>query len=399
VEEVTHVIERPGSGPERRSGLSHISALDGFRGLAVLLVFFFHASQVSFQSRGLLIDLLGKMTEAGWVGVDLFFVLSGFLITRILISTLDAPSYFRNFYGRRTLRIFPLYYGVLLLLILVTPIMHFDWQGSLKYYLLYVQNYHSRWSGMVLSSQLANIRLEHLWSLAMEEQFYLVWPCLIYIAGRRGWLLAVPLVPIMLCPLGRVIALKFRVDAGHLYFWTPFRIDSLAWGALGAVVIERFEKRAIDALRLLSLVGGGAMCLFTLVRMHGDLSFLAPLVQKLFYSGIDMLSLGMILTSVRRGSWLGALLKTAWLRWFGRYSYGIYMFHLMLMGIGEGLRDAVNKVTGSRPLGALALVLGTLGATVALAYVSFNFYERPFLRLKDRFGSKPRIAEEVPSPA
>ncbi len=396
---MTRAIEAGAVPAKRSAGRSHIPALDGFRGLAVLLVFFYHAGLVSFASRGPVVELLGKLSRGGWIGVDLFFVLSGFLITGILLSTLDAPSYFRNFYVRRTLRIFPLYYGVLLVLLVATPIMHFDWQGSFKYYLLYVQNFHFRGTGMVLMSHLANVRIDHLWSLAIEEQFYLVWPLMVYLTARRRWLLALPLAPIVLCPVARFVALRMGIDSGHLYFWTPFRIDSLAWGALGAIVIERYGRRAQGALRVACLVGGAALCLVTLVKVRGELYVFAPAVQKLFYTGIDMLSLGTILESVRRGSWLASAFDAAWLRWFGRYSYGIYVFHVMLIGVGEALRGVVNRATGNRPLGAAAFVLGMLGATVGLAYLSFQLYERRFLRLKHKFYSKPLIAAEVQSPA
>ncbi|MEO6801926.1 MAG: acyltransferase [Granulicella sp.] len=341
---------------------------------------------LSFADRGLIVQIVGGIQKAGWIGVDLFFVLSGFLITRILLSTLYEPNYFRNFYLRRTLRIFPLYYGVLALLLLATPILHFRWQGSLPYYLLYIQNFH-RQTGLVLSSPLFSIRIDHLWSLAIEEQFYLVWPLLLFLLRGKRNFIYLPLTFMIFCPLARIVAIHAGINPEHLYFWTPYRMDGLAWGGFAAVVFEDFDQLLIRRIRRVCLAVGGVLCLTVLLYLRGTLDDFAPIMGKLFYSSLDMLCCGVILSLMQPDHRLTRIFSASILRWFGRYSYGIYIFHVMLISLGEYLRDAVNRVTDSRPLGAATLISSVFISTISLAYLSFRFYEQPFLRWKNRIAS------------
>ena len=211
---------------------ARVEALDGLRGFAILAVVAFHAM---FLDVGLLggarpapTDVYPTLALLGWCGVDVFFVLSGFLITGILLRSKGAPGYFRNFYARRALRIFPLYYLVvgLLLFGLGRPATSGAEKAS---YLLYYQNvrYALVGEGSFDAARLVT------WSLAIEEQFYLVWPTVVWLCSRRA------LVGVCIAVVVGAIALRLWLLAGGLHtthFLTPCRLDTLAVGALLALL-------------------------------------------------------------------------------------------------------------------------------------------------------------------
>src|SRR5438105_2987757 len=161
----------------------HVPALDGVRGLAILAVLGGHLLISNDVAASFWVQKLLDIRDLLWIGVTLFFALSGFLITGILYDTLGSEGYFRTFYGRRALRIFPLYYGVLFALLLLTHPLHLNWHGQAWRLLTYTTNlpFTHEWT----SNPAAFVNLRHFWSLAVEEQFYLVWPLLIFLL--RDW--------------------------------------------------------------------------------------------------------------------------------------------------------------------------------------------------------------------
>ena len=178
-------------GVDRLSLPKHILALDGLRGMAILGVILFHAA-VEYAPSTLSGKALGAVFNVGWGGVDLFFVLSGFLITGILLETRGTAGFFRNFYARRTLRIFPLYYGVLFVIFVVLPHYRpFDTPGlqtiarNQGWFWTYLTNFGFIVHGSVFGNS-DWLLLNHFWSLAVEEQFYLVWPLLVYLLSGRS---------------------------------------------------------------------------------------------------------------------------------------------------------------------------------------------------------------------
>src|SRR4051812_15765629 len=213
----------------------HIPALDGVRGLAILLVLIFHFSQLGYTPNPTgFRAVLQKATAAGWIGVDLFFVLSGFLITSILVEAKGSQGYFRNFYMRRVLRIFPLYYGVLAVAAVLGLVFYdrlpqeyrnvFHYQGGLWAYL---QNFiRIDWMGFT-----------HFWSLAVEEHFYLVWPALVFFLSRRAAMgVCVALIAAAIAiRTGRVLN---HAEIEATYTWTFCRMDCLAIGSLLALAIH-----------------------------------------------------------------------------------------------------------------------------------------------------------------
>jgi peptidoglycan/LPS O-acetylase OafA/YrhL len=201
---------------------SHIPALDGVRGLAIVLVVGFH-SQVLLDGSNAGERLWLNVFSAGWSGVDLFFVLSGFLITTILIQSRGESNYFRNFFMRRVLRIFPLYFGSLLLLFSLLNVPELQW-----WYWLFVQNWVPVFDGTYQP-----MALQPFWSLAIEEQFYLVWPIIICLLHPRH-ILTFCVFATAVALAARCIAKAKGVDPWIIATVTPFRIDALALGALVA---------------------------------------------------------------------------------------------------------------------------------------------------------------------
>src|SRR5690606_28281082 len=227
--------------------------LDGVRGLAVLAVMLLHFTL--FVPMDGAERFLNGWLQTGWIGVDLFFVLSGFLITGILMDTRDDPHHFRNFYARRTLRIFPLYYAYLVLLFLVLPALHegYAMEHATDDRRIWLWTYMGNFL-MARGWEAMPSHTTHLWSLAVEEQFYLVWPLLVF-AVRRRWLMA-------LCGLtflGAILTRAYLATQGAAaaaYVLTPARMDTLAAGALVAVVLRQRGPDAVRALILPMLASG-----------------------------------------------------------------------------------------------------------------------------------------------
>src|SRR5260221_720191 len=245
-------VESEPDSPLRLRG--HMPVLDGVRGLAIVLVLLVHFTPPG-QSHTVLGTLTKALASIGNVGVDLFFVLSGFLITGILLDAKGGPHYFRTFYARRSLRIFPLYYGVLFVTFVILPIFYaprtpdagrvFHDQGWLWFY---VSNIKGGLSEFERPFSAGWIQFDHFWSLAVEEQFYLVWPLLVLLLNRSRMM--------VLCVLLVIASLGIRYWLYHkndqtlaFYTMTPCRIDELATGGLIALI----ARDAGAAARLLKV--------------------------------------------------------------------------------------------------------------------------------------------------
>ena len=320
------------------------------------MVFVFHFFQAHGQDAKFFI---------GQTGVDLFFVLSGFLITLILLEARNERHAFTNFYVRLTLRIFPLYYGYLLLSALLGHAP--AWQ-----YWVYVQNF-------ALSSGKAIGPPVHFWSLAVEEHFYLVWPLIALRAPRRS-------LPGIAAALF-VISLAARVDLSRhgvdTFYPTECRLDGLALGALLALAYTAGMMRSVA--RYAWFVGGAAILLifFMMIRFGGKhaeiFQNLKPTLFSVFYAAAIAVILQVQLPAVNR--WL----STSFLRAIGRISYGLYVFHpaLILLVLKARIPNMVLQF-------ALALCL-----TFAISMLSWTFYEKRFLVLKARFTRAPgRLREQ-----
>ncbi len=373
-------------------------ALDGLRAIAVLMVFLEHY-ELGFHPR----------LNWGWVGVDWFFVLSGFLITGILYDTRDTAHRFRNFYIRRTLRIFPLYYAVFAVALLLTPVFHFAWNRAWLMWALYLGNYvrflyahDPRLAVGALEHLRANppfphpaiFYVGHFWSLAVEEQFYLVWPVVVFTIRSRERLRTLCLLMLGVSLAARVVCV-FRVPQLYLnlellYRATPLRVDALLLGGCVALCLRGSEAARVRRFALpvlVSLAAGFAVFegLYPLLSPRHT-AFqprpAEPVMSTIGFSLLDLFAASLIVCLLEPRGPLFRFFNLAWLRWLGQISYGFYVFHdifhPLLLHVGTLLLPRQPRLQVH--LTALAGLL----LTTLLAYISFRFYEAPFLRLKER---------------
>jgi peptidoglycan/LPS O-acetylase OafA/YrhL len=374
--------------------LEYIRNLDGVRGVALLMVVFCHLWYLPL----------------GWIAMQVFFVLSGFLITRILVAS-KQPSlkqYLGRFYVRRLLRIFPVYYGYILGLLLVMLITGYP--QELKRYLLYLVTYTYNWTRADTTWQMVPMAT-HFWSLAVEEQFYLVWPFAVFFLPTVG-LRRVCVVIVLLSPALRWWLGKSYTDMGlnpiavvDAIYWNTFaQMDGFAWGALLALLPEATKRwltprRVILATAVLFFAGGiGFRWLDSSLdewawwyagyqwplglHPHGD--------QHIWgYTVLDACAAGLIYyLASTRDLWL---LTNRFIIELGRLSYGMYVLHVAAIwlfqeylanteSLGPYLKNASGRLN----------VLGVCGVWIVLygaGKLVYVFYERPFLRLKSKFAS------------
>ena len=355
----------------------HLKALDGVRGLAVLMVILWHAMESNFLTASPLIKVIGMTLYVGRLGVDLFFVLSGFLITGILIDTRGDSGYFRRFLARRALRIFPLYYGVLFVLMALTIPLHLKWNGMLPLLLLYLQNLRPyAIDHLYLSPQIA---LYHLWSLAVEEQFYIAWVVVVYWLRGGEKLIWGTAAGIVLAIAIRTMLLANGVEWILIHVSTPTRADTLLMGSALAIAF-----RSASWKRLQSIAPFAFVALLPAVLLPKDIvPAFFPSVRETMIAGCFAALIAWSLQPASAPSWI---FERRWLLFLGKYSYGIYILHVFVMGpLNPILRRHLNDWTHSKLASVVVSAGVCLFLSILAAYVSFHVYEKRFLRLKRYF--------------
>lgn len=361
--------------------IAHVPALDGVRGLAIALVLAVHFGVgAGFPQHwpGPVSEWLERLCYVGWIGVDVFFVLSGFLITSILLASRHRPDYFWRFYSRRALRIFPLYFSALALGLVILPRLWPDFAPILLADALhehvwlwtYTLNIANAFGWQVNAGVLAQ-----MWSLAIEEQFYLVWPWLVRSASLRRLGLACGVLVVMALA-GRVVWIS--VDGLTAwpgpYRFTLTRIDALATGAGIALVQLKplaFRRCARFADAGLGVTGGALLLWFLSVpRFYPD----QPGVVTVGHSLLAAWSGCIVIQALRPvpPRWMSLPVLTM----LGKYSYGLYVWHWPV--------QYSLTVYGKGTLSPLTYACGGVLASMALAFFSFRVLEQPILRLKNR---------------
>ena len=363
----------------------HVPVLDAIRGLAIALVLFIHIGISLATSENGFARFVYDLSSSCWIGVDLFFVLSGFLITGILFDTRDATNYFKAFYARRFLRIFPIYYGFLCLLLILTVPLQIHWNGRQFVYLLYLQN--TRIQKDIFSAPFSPyLNVGHFWSLAVEEQFYCLWPALVFLVRNRAKLIQLALVVLGGSLLIRIAMVHVHVSYWMIYIFTPARADSLMMGAILALLfrcddtLRQWLKPAATILLPISL----AILVMLSIPTHG-LDFSTSAVAIGGYSIVALASASVITLSLTSATFSHAV-NWPILRWLGKYSYGIYVLDLPIMDLLLHLKK-VSAFTASHNDITLTFLV-TLAAAIPgilAAYLSYNLYEARFMRLKARF--------------
>ena len=375
------------------SGLpARLPTLDGLRGIAILLVMVFHYEVRNWPWRSDFGYPLWAVMREGWLGVDLFFVLSGFLITGILVDTKENPGYFRNFYARRTLRIFPLYFAYLAFVFLILPLLPriAPWQAETPFatqvwFWSYLCNSLIGVQGWGASPKLVS----HTWSLALEEQFYLIWPAAVFLSSRRG------LIRICIaCIIGAVV-FRTGLRLAHLpwiasFVLTPARVDCLAMGALVALAVRSSGGFARVARFAHPVALVAAVAFIGLFAWRGLVDAEDRVMGTLGLSVCTLLFAAVVCVAVteRTGSLVHRAPTPRVLLLVGRYSYGMYLIHYVVMVVlnefGFSLGD-IEAQASWRPAAHAVYILSNCFATFGLAALSWHLFEKRFLRLKDRF--------------
>ncbi|MGH9615353.1 MAG: acyltransferase family protein [Acidobacteriaceae bacterium] len=379
----------PVSGPS-----THLPALDGVRGLAILLVLIVHLMLFNNDTGNRWLDSIGQLRSLGFLGVDLFFVLSGFLITGILFDTLHDAHYFRNFYMRRFLRIFPLYYGFLFLLLILTPVLHGVWGGRQYVLLGYMQN-----TGIWFPTDGFHpsdlIDLNHFWSLAVEEQFYLVWPLLIFLIRDRKRLIRLSLI-LSACALALRIGFSIHetpFQVGLVYEWTLCRMDTLMFGGCLALVLRGEHSLSRRWAAVWFWGSGVVMVGYALTHPRIYLSS-AKFIGTFGYTMCAIAFAALIFLSLDPDSRWNRVFSMGWLRSLGKYSYGIYVIHILVGHLldmwlrdwlGVSLRNFLAPRLHTRVVAILIEFVLNVIVIYGVAYLSYNLYEVRFLRLKRHF--------------
>jgi peptidoglycan/LPS O-acetylase OafA/YrhL len=380
------------------AGGAHMVVLDGVRGVAILMVLGVHLIGDS-PAYTVLGRAIVKAANYGIWGVDLFFVLSGFLITGLLYDSKGSSHYFRNFYIRRTLRIFPLYYGVLALLFIVLPVLPTPYPAGLA-----ESARHQGWLWLYASNIYLAIHrtwalpyVGHFWSLAVEEQFYLIWPIVILSFGRRSLLGICVAVTVLALVLRSLLGLAGAGALAPLVL-TPCRFDALCVGGFVALAV-----RSVGLERVARAAGmwlGPLVCMVLLVSgwiaMRGRLSDMVLPIRgtliALVFGALLVVSL-----AAPADTWWSRLLRSRVLCFLGTRSYGLYVFHgIVAYGMWEhpAAVNALSARIGSGPAMVVAAVLGA-GVSILIAAVSYEVFEKHFLRLKDRLAPSMRKAPAV----
>ncbi len=382
----------------------HVPVLDGVRGVAIGLVLANHLT--AFGGPHAIDQWWNYLAWWGWIGVDLFFVLSGYLITGILLDARDKPGFFKNFYARRALRIFPLYYAILIGSAFILPSLlppdkaaRFGSLGDeIVFYFLYLQNFTIANAGATRHGI-----LDVTWSLAIEEQFYLVWPSVVFLVSRR----ALTRVCVGLFAFA-LVARLYLIHAGTftafgVYVLTPCRLDALAVGAFLAIQQRenpRFGAWARAGRSTFLLAGGAALAIVVIELLVGAVDGWAPGFGPVSLRAgftLNAVAFGGLLVWVvlsRAESLLARLFSSRPLTFLGKYSYGLYLVHLPIRAL---IRDRVYgpsyvgpprqffTIAGSELPGQLLFYPLALAPILFVAWISYHAYEKHFLKLKRFF--------------
>lgn len=384
-----------------------IPALDSVRGVAILLVLASHTNP--FFVRTVATIPMEMVLTFGWCGVDLFFVLSGFLITRILIRTRNADNRCVCFYARRFLRIFPVYYLVLMAVFVasfcsptVNELTRLPSHIAYLPFFGFLQNWLVLWKPVVIRNGL----IGHFWSLAVEEQFYLLWPLVV-------WRVKTCKLP-QLCFGVALAALVSRILLVHYFgphYWihalTPTRGEGLLLGS-GFAALSETRRIANNELAAVAVLGGG---LLGFILLTDPLEFLntdaGPYMYTIGITGLGLLFSAFVSSCDRRVPLASRALDQTWLRRFGKYSYGMYVFHIPIYVFAGRLLTSCFRVKFplSVPL-ALIYVCCLISISYAFAWCSFTFFESRFLALKNHFipnktvrWKRPDTKTEITTPA
>jgi peptidoglycan/LPS O-acetylase OafA/YrhL len=370
-------------------------ALDGIRALAVTLVFADHYGGGSHG--GGVLRVINVVRQRGWVGVDLFFVLSGFLITGILYDTRVDSRFFQRFFARRAVRIFPVFYLVVALLLLLTPVLHYQWHWLQLTFLIYMGNFfgNANFGLYEIASRThpaASATIGHFWSLCVEEQFYLLWPVIVFFVRDRIRLIRVALGLSLLALLLRLAMLaRFSTTLSETWIvrTLPFRMDALLiGGALALLLRGPASDRWQRAGRWVFLAATAAVLAIFILSPAYD----SPWLLLIGLTLTALSSAGLVASTLRPGSPAFRLFHLKPLRTLGKYSYGFYIYHLLFRNAWIQFLVFLGARLHSLALAGIVALAVNFAVTFLVAKLSYDLIESKFLRLKRRFEYDSEVA-------
>jgi peptidoglycan/LPS O-acetylase OafA/YrhL len=381
---------------------TYIPSLEGIRGYAFLLVFFMHyfsRSDFPFQDSKWLYPIF-LFRQTAWLTVPVFFVLSGYLISGILIDTRVREGYFKVFYCRRVLRVFPVFYLTLLSVALVDKYHGLVMGPHFWSHFLYIHNVlprykqlGGRWAG--------EGQITHLWSMGVEEQFYLLMPLLVWLCPRRRTLLKLVVLLITACFVIRFASPLLNISPYLMTFWTPTRVDAILMGAVLAIIARRpIYKRMEPFARYVALAGIAATVAIA-IRTDGAPPTTASL-NALLISVLNLGATAIVVCVMEQGSLVCRLCSQKWICWLGARSYGLYLFHgTYAAWFLTTFTDILSQ--HMRRMNALLAAIGTAFClTLFLAVFCYRFVEQPAMNIKKRirYGPvrTPQLAPEIMVP-
>jgi len=355
---------------------SHLPQLDGLRFVAFLLVFIHNAPFLE-KNR-----LWSALHNHGWIGVDLFFCLSAYLLTNILVDevNINGKINIKNFYFRRILRIWPLYF-LYIALALWLSIKQTGWD-RLPFHLAGLFTFSFNIFFIVLFPK-AIVLLVHLWSISYESQFYFVIPWVIQIikplSRKTTWIILGFFIIVF--SMIRVLFVYFSVDYPAIYVLPVTRFEPLLFGImLGLGILDRLFEKIPNSLLYILLIAA----LFALSHLPNI--YENDWGQIAIYPVSGWIALIILALTVRKQKGvLQTVLAFSPIRNLGRISYGLYMFHLVGISTTNKLLSTINIYEGSSPSRIIMLVSFSLILTILMALISFNYFERFFLSAKDKY--------------
>ncbi len=393
---MTATVASPGRYFKPIDFKTRFPALDGVRALAVFMVWVNHFG--GGEHGGRVLNLLNDFRARGWVGVDVFFVLSGFLITGILYDTRNDSKFFLRFFARRAVRIFPVFYLVVAVLLLLTPIFHYHWRVGHLWFLVYLGNFAANrdftlYEIFSANHPTARVFIGHFWSLCVEEQFYILWPLLVWTVRDRVRLLWTAGGISVLALLLR-IGMEMHFSRGICELWIvrtlPFRMDSLLIGAMLALLLR---GPAADVLqrRCRWLFVGAMAALVGIFAVFPDYD--SPVLMTVGLTVTALASAGLIGMTLRRESPAFRLFHLSALRKLGRYSYGFYIYHVLFGWAWIKFLVFVTSKVHSLALGGVIALPINFAVTFLISMASYEWFEKRFLVLKRRFEYDSEMAE------
>jgi len=352
--------------------IKYYEELDGIRGLAAVMVMIFHFFQCQIPTTPIT-SLVTKISMFGQTGVTLFFVLSGFLITRILISTKSSKNYFSSFYLRRSLRIFPLYYFFLILIYYIIPIFvsspiiefKYNW-----YYWFYLQNF-------AITFKWPYDGPIHFWSLAVEEHFYLFWPLIVYISSTKNLLR----ISIWICIIAIAIRYILLIQNYDVFYFTFTNMDSLATGAILGIIEVKRRSLTLKSFYKYSLLAVTLITIFIWGYWGGQRNNIIQILKPTLLNALYFSLIGFVITLNEKNT-LKISLSSPLSKYIGRISYGLYVYHPLCYSFIIPTMEDKNLF--------FCLII-CIAVSIIIATLSYYLFEQKFIELKRFFIAKPKV--------